>query len=67
MKVANSHRTSILYGYIGLGLHAAFGRYNFQRLHSTCLISHNPAYKPIKLGSSDSVYCCGRVLGVVEE
>ena len=31
------------------------------------LISHNSAYKMIKFGAMDSVYCCGRVLGVVEE
>lgn len=32
-----------------------------------CLISHNTAYKPIPLRSTDSIYCCGRVLGVVDD
>jgi len=29
------------------------------------LISHNGKYSPIPLKSDDSIYCCGRVLGVV--
>ena len=32
-----------------------------------CLVSHNRAYKPIKFGESDSVYCLGRALGIIEE
>ena len=31
------------------------------------LISHNEKYKPIPLKSDDSIFCCGRVLGVVTE
>ncbi len=31
------------------------------------LISHNEKYKPIRIGENDSVYCCGRVIGIVEE
>ena len=31
------------------------------------LISHNKQYKPIQLSDHDSVYCCGRVIGVVEK
>ena len=38
-----------------------------KELGNKCLISHNTAYKPIPLRSTDSIYCCGRVLGVVEE
>ena len=38
-----------------------------KELGNKCLITHNTAYKPIPLRSTDSVYCCGRVLGVVEE
>ena len=38
-----------------------------KELGNKCLISHNEAYKPIPLRSTDSIYCCGRVLGVVEE
>ena len=30
------------------------------------LISHNEKYKPIVLSENDSVYCCGRVIGIVE-
>jgi len=29
------------------------------------LISHNEKYKPIRIGENDSVYCCGKALGVV--
>ena len=32
-----------------------------------CLISHNEKYKPIRIGENDSVFCCGRVIGIVEE
>lgn len=31
------------------------------------LISHNQGYNPIILTENDSVYCCGRVLGVVSD
>ena len=31
-----------------------------------CLISHNKKYKPIHFTENDSIYCCGRVIGVVE-
>lgn len=30
------------------------------------LLSHNEKYRPIPFKSDDSIYCCGRVLGVVE-
>ena len=30
------------------------------------LISHNEKYTPIPLTENDSVYCCGRVIGIVE-
>ena len=50
-----------------VGIFVVNGDAYIKELGNKCLISHNPAYKPIKLGSSDSVYCCGRVLGVVEE
>jgi len=30
------------------------------------LISHNEKYKPIPLELDDSIFCCGRVLDVVE-
>ena len=50
-----------------VGIFVVNGDAYIKELGNKCLISHNPAYKPIKLGSSDSVYCCGRVLGVVED
>ncbi len=50
-----------------IGIFVVNGDAYIKELGNKCLISHNSAYKPIKLGSSDSVYCCGRVLGVVEE
>jgi len=50
-----------------VGIFVVNGDAYIKELGNRCLISHNSAYKPIKIGSSDSVYCCGRVLGVVEE
>ena len=50
-----------------IGIFVINGDVFIKELGKNCLISHNQKYKPIKLGSSDSVYCCGRVLGVVEE
>jgi phage repressor protein C with HTH and peptisase S24 domain len=50
-----------------IGIFVVNGEAYIKELGEKCLISHNSAYKPIKLGASDSVYCCGRVLGVVEE
>ena len=32
-----------------------------------CLISHNKAYQPIPLRPTDSIYCCGRVIGIAEK
>ena len=31
------------------------------------LISLNEKYKPIPLKKDDSIYCCGKVIGIVEE
>ncbi len=50
-----------------IGIFVVNGDAYIKELGNKCLISHNEAYKPIKLGSSDSIYCCGRVLGVVED
>ena len=38
-----------------------------KELGKGCLISHNEKYSPIMLNETDSVYCLGRVLGIVEE
>ncbi|MGM9683842.1 MAG: S24 family peptidase, partial [Eubacteriales bacterium] len=50
-----------------IGIFVVNGDVFIKELGIKCLISHNKAYKPIPLLSSDSIYCCGRVLGVVEE
>ena len=50
-----------------IGIFIVNGEAYIKELGNKCLISHNEAYKPKKLSSDDSVYCCGRVLGVVEE
>ena len=31
-----------------------------------CLISHNEKYKPIRISEHDSVFCCGRVVGIMQ-
>ena len=50
-----------------VGIFVINGDAFIKELGDRCLISHNENYKPIKLRSDDSVYCCGRVLGVVRE
>lgn len=50
-----------------IGIFILNGDAFIKELGNKCLISHNKAYKPIKIGPNDSVYCCGRVLGTVEE
>lgn len=50
-----------------IGIFVVNGDAYIKELGNKCLISLNKAYKPIKLGASDSIYCCGRVLGIVEE
>ena len=50
-----------------VGIFVVNGDVYIKELGSKCLISHNEKYKPIRISESDSVYCCGRVIGVVEE
>ena len=50
-----------------IGIFIVNGDAYIKELGNKCLISHNTAYKPILLRSTDSIYCCGRVLGVVGE
>lgn len=38
-----------------------------KELGEGCLISHNEKYPPIMLSEADSVYCLGKVIGIVEE
>ena len=50
-----------------IGIFVVNGDVYIKELGSNCLISHNEKYKPIRITEHDSVYCCGRVIGVVEE
>lgn len=50
-----------------IGIFVLNGEAFIKELGHMCLISHNKAYRPIPLQPTDSVYCCGKVLGVVEE
>lgn len=49
-----------------VGIFVVNGDVYIKELGDGCLISHNEKYKPIKLTENDSVYCCGRVVGIVE-
>lgn len=49
-----------------VGIFVVNGDAYIKELGNKCLISHNEKYKPIRIGESDSVYCCGRVIGIVE-
>lgn len=50
-----------------IGIFVINGEAYIKELGNKCLISHNKAYRPIPLNPIDSVYCCGKVLGAVEE
>ena len=50
-----------------IGIFVVNGDAYIKELGDQCLISQNEKYKPIRIGESDSVYCCGRVIGVVGE
>ena len=64
-RVFVEHTEDIRIGEIGI--FSVNGEVYIKELGDQCLISHNDRYKPIKLGAADSVYCCGRVVGIVEE
>ena len=49
-----------------VGIFVVNGDAYIKELGSKCLISHNEKYKPIILTENDSIYCCGRVIGIVE-
>jgi len=49
-----------------IGIFVVNGDVYIKELGNKCLISHNKEYKPIRIGENDSVYCCGRVIGIVE-
>lgn len=50
-----------------IGIFIVNGDAFIKELGKKCLISHNKAYKAIQLSASDSIYCCGKVIGVVED
>ncbi len=50
-----------------VGIFVVNGDVYIKELGNQCLISHNEKYKPIRIGENDSIYCCGRVIGVVED
>ena len=48
-----------------VGIFVVNGDAYIKELGNKCLISHNEKYKPIRIGEGDSVYCCGKVIGIV--
>ena len=48
-----------------VGIFVVNGEAYIKELGNHKLISYNEKYKPIPLTESDSVYCCGRVIGIV--
>ena len=48
-----------------IGIFVVNGDVYIKELGNKCLISHNEKYKSIYLDENDSVYCCGRVIGIV--
>jgi len=50
-----------------IGIFIVNGDAYIKQLGKNCLISLNSRYKPIPLLADDSVYCCGKVLGIVDE
>lgn len=50
-----------------IGIFVINGEAYIKQLGKKCLISLNSKYKPIQLYPDDSVYCCGKVLGIVDE
>ena len=48
-----------------IGIFVVNGDVYIKELGNKCLISHNEKYKPIPLTENDSIYCCGKVIGIV--
>ena len=48
-----------------VGIYVVNGEAYIKELGNHKLISYNEKYKPIPLTENDSVYCCGRVIGIV--
>ena len=49
-----------------VGIFVVNGDVYIKERGNNCLISHNKMYSPIVLSEHDSVFCCGRVLGIAE-
>ena len=49
-----------------IGIFVVNGEVYIKELGDGCLISHNEGYRPISLTENDSVYFCGKVVGVVK-
>lgn len=64
-KVFVEKCSSVAVGSIGIFI--LNGEAYIKELGDHCLLSHNKSYKPIKITDEDRVYCCGRVLGVVDD
>ena len=61
-----NQRTVVLGINVGeVGIFVVNGDVYIKELGNKCLISHNEKYNPIRIGESDSGYCCGRVIGIV--
>lgn len=50
-----------------VGIFLVNGDVYIKEIGNNCLVSHNEKYEPIFLNENDSAFCCGRVLGVVED
>lgn len=48
-----------------VGIFILNGEVYIKELGNNKLISHNEKYKPILFSDNDSIYCCGKVLGIV--
>jgi len=63
-KVLVSSQPAVDEGEIGIFI--LNGDAYIKELGNNELISHNPAYKPIRIRPDDSIYCCGKVIGGCE-
>jgi transcriptional regulator with XRE-family HTH domain len=50
-----------------VGIFVVNGEVYIKELGNRCLISHNERYEHLRIGENDRVYCCGRVIGIVEK
>ena len=50
-----------------IGIFIINGDVFIKELGKNCLLSLNPKYEPIQFHADDSIYCCGKVIGIVDE